>query len=212
MAFTQSGYVVVPNYGDKRIVPLTVRGVPIAPGVLAGDVHTVLGWVAERFDDTVDVLQAGQCWGFAPRQIRGGSGYSNHASGTAIDLNSARFPQGSRNMTTKQIAACRAIVTESAGVIRWGGDFGGSTAVDQMHFEIAPGKSGAPVAKLAATIREGDDIMPVIKTLKQFRAQTRKALVNKNGKLRPEVRAAVAAVVAEELAKQSAAAKMGAKK
>lgn len=119
-----------------------------APGVLKGDVKIVMEWVMNQFDKTVASLVAAQCWGYAPREIRGGYGYSNHASGTAIDLNSAQFPQGRYNMSKTQIGACRQIVKQSGSVIRWGGDFTG-VAVDQMHFEIAPGKAGKPVAALA---------------------------------------------------------------
>ena len=61
--------------------------------------------------------------------------YSNHASGTAIDLNWQKFPMFKRNMNKKQVEACRAIVADCEGLIRWGGDY--KTSVDQMHFEIA---------------------------------------------------------------------------
>ena len=61
--------------------------------------------------------------------------FSNHASGTAIDLNWQKFPMFKRNMNKKQEEACRAIVKDCEGLIRWGGDY--KTGVDQMHFEIA---------------------------------------------------------------------------
>ncbi len=149
MTLTQSGYPVIAAYGD----PLIVKTAPVnaAPGVRAGDTHTVLSWVMDRFDQTVAKLKPAQCWGYAPRKIRGGSDYwSNHASGTAIDLNAADFPQGTRRMTLSQIDACRAIVAQSGGAIRWGGDYGGSTLVDQQHFEIA---SATACQRLAAKLR-----------------------------------------------------------
>lgn len=155
--FTDSGYEVIPKYGDPRLQKLVIDGVSIAPGVLAGDVHTILGWVAHQFNDTVMQLVDGDCWGYAPREIRGGSGWSNHASGTAIDLNGSTFKQGTRRMTGKQIAACTVIVLQGIGVVSWGGNYGGSTLVDQQHFEIANNMADSPrTARLAARIRNGD--------------------------------------------------------
>lgn len=163
MTVTQSGFQVIPKYGDPRLMPVVVAGVNLAPGVLAGDVATVARWCAERFNATVAPLVFGECWGYAPRQIRGGTGWSNHASGTAWDFNTADFPQGRRTMTATQRAACRAIVKAAGGVLRWGGDYTGSTAVDEQHFEIAPGMVGSLAlrtlaAKLAATqpVQEDD--------------------------------------------------------
>lgn len=206
-AYTQSGYPVITEYGDRRIVPLVVASVPFPPGVLAGDVHTVLAYVAQRFHDTVTPLKPGQCWGFAPRNIRGGTGYSNHAGGVAIDCNSAQFPQYRATMTAKQRAACRAIVKACDGVVRWGGDFTAGS-LDEMHFEIAPGKSGAPVAALAKKLADQEDIMPSLtkaELRKLVRTQTRAGLINKKGRLRAAVRRAleplIRAIVKEELTK-----------
>lgn len=154
MSVTQSGYPVIPHYGDKRIVKVVVNGVNLAPGVLAGDVATIAKWCAERFNATVAPLVFGECWGYAPRQIRGGTGWSNHASATAWDFNTADFPQGKRRMSATQVAACRAIVKAAGGVLRWGGDYSGSTAVDQQHFEIAPGMADSlALRNLAAKLR-----------------------------------------------------------
>lgn len=156
MAFTQSGFPVIPAYGDPLIEPLTVAGVGVLPGVRRGDVHDILGWVAQQFHETVARLKTGQCWGYGPRTIVGGTGWSNHAGGAAIDLNSADFPQGRRNMTPAQVAACRQIVKAAGGVVRWGGDYTAPTLVDQMHFEINNNQANtAKLAKLAGKIRAG---------------------------------------------------------
>lgn len=135
MTNTQSGFPVIHDYGDPRIMKVVVDGVNLAPGVLGGDVARIARWCAQQFAATVAPLKAGQCWGYAPRQIRGGTGWSNHASGSAWDFNTVDFPQGRRNMTARQRAACRAIVNGSGGVLRWGGDYVG-VAVDEQHFEI----------------------------------------------------------------------------
>jgi hypothetical protein len=156
IAFTQSGYPVIPKYGDPRIAKTSP--VNAAPGVL-DELVPIFNWVMRQFDKTVTPLIAKQCWGYAPRQIRGGTGWSNHASGTAVDLNATMFPQGKRRMAAAQVAACRNIVRQSGGAIRWGGDYTGSTAVDQQHFEIASiAAARAFIARLKAkpTVQEDD--------------------------------------------------------
>lgn len=158
MATTQSGYTVISGYGDPRIKKLIVNGVSVAPGVRKGDTYTILEWVAKEFNDTVSRLKQGQCWGFAQRNIRGGSGWSNHAGAVAIDLNSSEFPQGTDRMSQAQIKACRAIVKAAGGVIRWGGSYTWPTKVDQMHFEIANNMSySVALRNLASKIRRNEE-------------------------------------------------------
>lgn len=162
MTLTQSGYPVHTN--SVGMSTLRVAGVSFGQ-CIEGPVRVVLAWVAGQFNATVSALKSGQCGCFNPRAKRGGSGWSNHASATAIDCNTLEFPQGQRRMNTKQIAACRAIVAYCGGVIRWGGDYGGGTAVDQQHFEIndnlaGTGRVEALAAKLAAkpTVQEDEDM------------------------------------------------------
>lgn len=82
--------------------------------------------------------KAGQTFGYACRRITGGSGYSLHAYGVAIDVNSLLNPYGPRlvtDMPPAMVAAIKAIRTRAGlGVWRWGGDFGGSK--DAMHYEV----------------------------------------------------------------------------
>jgi hypothetical protein len=78
-AFTQSGYTVVGSYGSSELdVHASVDGVAFPGGIRAGSVTTVLLYVAGRWNNEVEPLKAGQCWGYAHRDIRGGSGWSNH--------------------------------------------------------------------------------------------------------------------------------------
>jgi hypothetical protein len=132
--------------------------VTVPNGVLKGDVAVVLRWVARQFDETVEPLKAGTCWGWFVKNIEGSASISNHASGTAIDLNADRHPMGvaaSKTFTAKQVAACRAIETAAGGVVRWGGSYSGRP--DSMHWEI-----NAPAAKVKAfadKIRSEEDDM-----------------------------------------------------
>jgi hypothetical protein len=105
--------------------------------VRAGPVATVLLYVAAQFHRRVERIHVGWCWGYAERKICGGTELSNHASGTAIDLNAPAHPLGvdeKRTFTPAEIATIRKILAECSGVVRWGGDYRGRT--DAMHFEI----------------------------------------------------------------------------
>jgi hypothetical protein len=75
-------------------------------------------------------------WGYAFRPIRGySSDLSNHASGTADDLNATDHPLGvDHTFSPKEIDAIHKRLKLYEGVIRWGGDYSGRK--DSMHFEI----------------------------------------------------------------------------
>ena len=74
-------------------------------------------------------------WGYAFRPIRGqSSGYSNHASGTAADVNATLYPLGLLRMIAPRALKVRTRLRLYHGCIRWGGDYNGRK--DQMHFEI----------------------------------------------------------------------------
>jgi hypothetical protein len=82
---------------------------------------------------------------FSCRKITGGSGYSLHAYGIALDINSQSNPYGSRlitNMPRAMVEAIEAIKTKNgARVFRWGGDWNDNEQLDDsnydaMHFEL----------------------------------------------------------------------------
>lgn len=112
--------------------------------------------LATRYHATVEPLEWPGCWGWADRPIRGSTVRSNHASGTAIDLNAPRHPQGTaalRNYTRPQIAAVGALLQRYHGLIVWGGTWS-LPDTDGMHFELADGVSFEEVAALAATLAQ----------------------------------------------------------
>lgn len=130
-----------------------VAGVHMAPGVRAGDVATVLFYVAEQFHHRVEALVPGWCWGYYYRQNRNAANLSCHSSATAIDLNAPRHPNGKRGTFTKaQVAEIRAIQFEVQKVVRWGGDFTGTP--DEMHFEIvaSPATVGLVASQLTRKV------------------------------------------------------------
>lgn len=72
------------------------------------------------------------------RKITGGSGYSLHAYGIAVDINWTTNPYGKRlvtDMPAGMVAEIKAIRTGNGKQVwRWGGDY--ATNKDAMHFEI----------------------------------------------------------------------------
>lgn len=95
-------------------------------------------------------------WGYADRDVRGSTTViSNHASGTAEDLNATRHPRGvsvSRTLSRAQIAAVHLGIKLSKNVMRWGGDYV-IAPPDGMHGELNAGS--AAVAAFAKKIQAG---------------------------------------------------------
>lgn len=152
-ATSQNGWTA----GTSSEIPLSSLAVGAATfpaGVRAGDVYTVLRYVAVQFNATVEALYSPGCWGHNYREISGSTSLSNHASGTAIDCNAPDHPLGAAGtFSAAQVSAIRTILSRCNGVVRWGGDY--SSRKDEMHFEInvPPGDSRLPT--LAASLGGG---------------------------------------------------------
>ena len=139
---SQNGWPVLDAGGTRKWkLPGIDRHLVLAPGSAGfALVHLAL-W----FHEKVERLDRGTWdeWGWAARNIRGSSVVSNHASGTAIDLNATRHPLGKDaedTFTDDQIHLIRhRLRNRYDGVIRWGGDYSGRP--DPMHFEINASKA-----------------------------------------------------------------------
>jgi hypothetical protein len=96
----------------------------------------ILAAFASEFHKLVEPITGGALddWGYAYRPIRGTTdSLSNHASGTAIDLNASKHPLGKVNtFTAEQAAKIRKLCKKYN--LRWGGDY--TNRKDEMHFEI----------------------------------------------------------------------------
>jgi len=135
------------------IANYTVPGTSVVLPIRSGDVSTILAYVARRFNAEVETLIKGQCWGYAYRaNVNNPSVWSNHASGTAIDLNSLKHPNGAAaTFTAAQISAVRRILAFCGKVVYWGQDYRG--VVDGMHFEIDVPPGDPRISQLAWKIR-----------------------------------------------------------
>ena len=166
MATSQNGWPYVASYGDPTLTELPW----VSGDVLRGDTWTVLDYLCRRFNREVQPIRKASSWGFAPRNIIGSTIISNHASGTAIDLNADDHPLGAvGTFNAGQVSAIHAIlrdcVVDGVPVIRWGGDYSGRK--DEMHFELnlqSNGNSPAKLAKLADRVSGAAALAAVVAT------------------------------------------------
>ncbi len=151
MATSQNGWPVFTSGSDPGLTAIP----KVIGRVRKGDVAVIMAYIVDRFDREVEDVDAGRDdWGYAYRAIRGQtSGYSNHASATAIDLNATQHPRGVRNtFTAAQKRKVHAMLEDLEGVVRWGEDYT-LGQIDGMHFEIDAGP--AAVKRVADKIRSG---------------------------------------------------------
>jgi hypothetical protein len=145
VATSQNGWTVL----DTAPPPTTVPGTDIELHLRPGDCSFLLTRVAGWFHKNIEPLDMPvreepgyDDWGWAKRPVRGQiKGYSNHASGTAEDLNATQHPRGVKGTFSQaekdkvhaHLREYRDPVTGKV-VIRWGEDYSGT--IDGMHFEV----------------------------------------------------------------------------
>ena len=218
MATSQNGWTVHEDQTD-----LVALGY-VTGRVRGGAVHAVLNDLCGWFDRNIEPIRRTDSWGWAYRPIRGKTnGYSNHSSGTAIDLNATTHPLGKWNtFSPDQRAKIRAKLREYEGAVRWGGDY--QNRPDDMHFEI--NVDAATLARVAKKLggaspikpstggstnkpsttntkpnnqSEEDELMALSKeTLKQITDATLGVNVTANGKSAPLVQHMAEAFVADK--------------
>jgi hypothetical protein len=149
VATSQNGYSVLFDAGQTKVwsIPGTDRHFRLRPG----DAGYVLACLALWWHRHIEPIDVGQWddWGWAVRPVRGQtSGYSNHASGTAIDVNATRHPLGSAGTIAKMGLLRARVFGYCRGVVRAGAFYSGRK--DEMHVEI--NKPMAAVSRLARRI------------------------------------------------------------
>lgn len=134
-----------PASPDKAAIGVVSH--PVVPGgAKAGDVTTVLGYVARQFHARVEALIDGWSWGYTYKtNANNPSQLSCHASGTALDLNAPNHPNGSGGtFTAAQVTTIYTILAEVEGAVSW------LQGYDEMHFEICV--SATTLAGVAARL------------------------------------------------------------
>lgn len=138
---SQNGWPVIFDDADLRSwnIPTSAGTMflqlrPGPPGFLL--CHYAL-WHADNVEPT---FGKGDDFGWALRRIAGSTEWSNHASGTAVDLNSSMHPSGQRNTYTqrKSDRIRNRLEERYLNLIKWGGNF--RTTPDEMHFELSGGR------------------------------------------------------------------------
>ena len=154
MATSQNGYTVIER-DDCKFYKIAGIDLPLRPD----DCGYVLAHFARHFNREVEALGATETFGHALRQISGSNDWSNHASGTALDLNASQHPQGKTGtFAPMEQAALDLLVKQYDEVVRWGGTF--RTTKDEMHFEID--KDYADVRRLAKVLRR-DGVVSLVR-------------------------------------------------
>lgn len=135
MEKSANGWPASANPSEINIQQFPVTGTNIKLRC-AADCGKILAAFAADFHAQVEPINEGSLddWGYAYRPVRGQKEVlSNHASGTAIDLNSTKHPLGKQNtFKPTQIVVIRQLIQKYH--LRWGGDYKGRK--DDMHFEI----------------------------------------------------------------------------
>jgi len=136
---SQNGWVVLSSEQTQQwVIPGTGRWLRLSKGPAGFVLAHLALWFHKRIEPLdIDVWDD---WGYAFRPIRGQvSGFSNHASGTAVDLNATKHPLGVRNTFTLEQASeiRKRLAGRYESVIRWGGDY--ESRADEMHFEVNAG-------------------------------------------------------------------------
>lgn len=102
----------------------------------AESVGPLLAAFAAEFHNLIEPIDKGGLddWGYCFRMVRGTTDkLSNHASGTAIDLNATRHALGKiGTFPAEKVPMIRALAKKYG--LKWGGDY--KNRKDEMHFEI----------------------------------------------------------------------------
>lgn len=138
--FTSPPSGTIPEYITGRVRP--------------EDVDVVFTYLCDRIHNEVEKIKVHWSWGWAFRAIRGAiSGYSNHASATAIDINAPAHPLGvTGTWSSSEKDKINEILRDLDGIVRWGENYSGRK--DGMHFEIDAG--AAAVRRVADRIRNNE--------------------------------------------------------
>ncbi|NCX94474.1 MAG: M15 family peptidase [Gammaproteobacteria bacterium] len=137
MASSQNGWPASDEPRTIGVESYQIPGTRIKIRVSKKVAPLLINFCAE-FNAEIEPLEEGGLddWGYCYRVIRGSKdsgNLSNHASATAVDLNSRRHPLGSRGTFTPEQEKKIRLLAKKYG-LRWGGDY--KNRADEMHFEI----------------------------------------------------------------------------
>jgi hypothetical protein len=96
-----------------------------------------LVWCVQQWNQTIERVFPAQTGGYDANRPVGGLGgtTSNHMSGTAVDVNYTAHPQHVHTFSDAMTAQIHAIIAQTEGVVRWGGDWT-TASLDEQHIEL----------------------------------------------------------------------------
>jgi hypothetical protein len=155
-----------PPWSDPRLDKKPIPGVPNRTLMLRREVLPLFLALATDYHRMIAPVNEGALddWAYSYRPARFSSSWSDHASGTAIDLNASK--EGWLGMNNYswwahpiRRAKIAALLRRYGKCLLWGGsrDFGGAytngPSVDWMHWAIKPGVTVADVQALCKRLR-----------------------------------------------------------
>lgn len=121
--------------GDGMVtIPAGDQGARVTVGA---DVVAIFRAVFDIFARYRYAIRRADTGAYVCRPITGGTGYSLHAYGIAVDINWTSNPYGPNLVTDMPAGAIReieALNVDGEQVVRWGGRY--SSNKDAMHFEV----------------------------------------------------------------------------
>ena len=145
MLISYNGWPASKDQAEIGIKSYSVPGTLIKLRCAEKVAPLLVGFAAE-FHNLIEPLDVGSLddWGFNFRMVRGTTDkLSNHASGTAIDLNAVKHPLGRvGTIDAAKVPMLKALCKKYA--LTWGGEW---TRPDPMHYEVS-----INAAKVAALI------------------------------------------------------------
>lgn len=186
-----------PPWSDPRLDTKAIPGVPSRKLKLRREVLPLFLALAKDYHDTIEPIDQGELddWSYSYRDARFSTSWSDHASGTAIDLNASKegwlgmnnyswWANPSRHRAAKAIKD-RYEVVMWGGSTDFGGDYRNGPTVDWMHWAIKPGVTVAQVQDVIRKlgidengVRRGNDdkVDRRIAKLRRQRARTREQI------------------------------------
>ena len=146
---SHNGWPASKDQAELDIVSIPIEGTKIKVRCAKAVAPLIAGFCKE-FHELIEPIDGGQLddWGYAFRMVRGSTDkLSNHASGTAIDLNATKHPLGKiGTFPAEKVPMIRALAKKYG--LTWGGDY--RNRKDEMHFEInlTPAKAAELIGRL----------------------------------------------------------------
>ncbi len=135
-----------PGYPTNRRADMVTVGTPKVAVHKA--IAPLVDWLMAETQRRGYHLNAGQCWGYSNRAVRGSTTPSNHSWGLAVDLNAPANPFTTNGELITDMPVWLPALWQAWG-FTWGGAYKGGRR-DPMHFEFLG--TPADAKKLAAKL------------------------------------------------------------